>query len=174
MLLMTSNTRSGGVGQGRASFSAPRSGRSAAQSLDGRRSGGYSATNAQGLCFQHVHAQEPLRLRAGTENTPIYLQLPHSTSVHAQQPVNASVFAPCGRRPLIPLWFPQRNFKFLCSTHSGVTCHPHSDAVGSALLLRSERPPEEGHGATKKLLRPSPDDDARNATTEHTAARRTR
>jgi hypothetical protein len=29
MLLMTSNTRSGGVGQGRASFSAPRSGRSA-------------------------------------------------------------------------------------------------------------------------------------------------
>jgi hypothetical protein len=29
MLLMTSNTRSGGVGQGRASFSAPRSGRRA-------------------------------------------------------------------------------------------------------------------------------------------------
>ena len=29
MLLMTRNTRSGGVGQGRASFSAPRSGRSA-------------------------------------------------------------------------------------------------------------------------------------------------
>jgi hypothetical protein len=57
MLLMTGNTRSGGVGQGRASFSAPRSGRSAAQSLDGRWSGGYSATDAQGLCFVMV----PLR-----------------------------------------------------------------------------------------------------------------
>jgi hypothetical protein len=51
MLLMTSNTRSGGVGQGRASFARRASGRSEAQSLDGRRSGGYSATNAQGLCF---------------------------------------------------------------------------------------------------------------------------
>ena len=57
MLLMTGNTRSGGVGQGRASFSAPRSGRSAAQSLDGRRSAGYSATDADGLYFQQVHAQ---------------------------------------------------------------------------------------------------------------------
>jgi hypothetical protein len=57
MLLMTSNTRSGGVGQDRASFSAPRSGRSEAQSLDGRRSGGYSATDADGLYFQQVHAQ---------------------------------------------------------------------------------------------------------------------
>jgi hypothetical protein len=124
MLLMTSNTRSGGVGQGRASFSAPRSGRSEAQSLDGRRSGGYSATDAPALCFQQVHAQEPPRLRAGTENTPIRRQLPHSTHVHAQQPVNTSVFAPCGCRPLIPLWFPHRNLKFLYSTHSGVTCHP--------------------------------------------------
>jgi hypothetical protein len=54
MLLMIGNTRSGGVGQGRASFSAPRSGRSEAQSLDGRWSGGYSATDAQGLCFVMV------------------------------------------------------------------------------------------------------------------------
>ena len=48
MLLMTSNTRSGGVGQGRASFARRASGRSEAQSLDGRRSGGYPATDAQG------------------------------------------------------------------------------------------------------------------------------
>jgi len=120
-LLMTGNTRSGGVSQGRAFsrvparaslarvgwLSAPRQ---RAERLDGRRSGGYSATNVQGLCFQHVHAQEPPRLRAGTENTPIRLQLPHSTSVHAQQPVNTSVFAATGCRPLIPLRFPQRNF----------------------------------------------------------------
>jgi hypothetical protein len=32
--------------------------RSAAQSLDGRRSGGYSATDAQGLCFQQVPQEE--------------------------------------------------------------------------------------------------------------------
>ena len=57
MLLMIGNTRSGGVGQGRASFARRASGRSEAQSLDGRRSGGYSATNAQGLCFFMV----PLR-----------------------------------------------------------------------------------------------------------------
>ena len=57
MLLVTGNTRSGGVGQGRASFARRASGRSEAQSLDGRRSGGYSATDADGLYFQQVHAQ---------------------------------------------------------------------------------------------------------------------
>jgi hypothetical protein len=57
MLLMIRNTRSGGVGQGRASFARRASGRSAAQSLDGRWSGGYSATDADGLYFQQVHAQ---------------------------------------------------------------------------------------------------------------------
>ena len=51
MLLMTSNTRSGGVGQGRASSARRVSGRSEAKSLDGRWSGGYSATNAQAPLF---------------------------------------------------------------------------------------------------------------------------
>jgi hypothetical protein len=51
MLLMTSNTRSGGVGQGRASSARRVSGRSAAQSLDGRRRGGYPATNARPCVF---------------------------------------------------------------------------------------------------------------------------
>ena len=58
MLLMTSNIRSGGVGQGRASFVRRASGRSEAQSLDGRRSGGYSASDAQALCFLMVPLQE--------------------------------------------------------------------------------------------------------------------
>jgi hypothetical protein len=49
MLLMTSTTRSGGVGQGRASSARRVSGRSEAQSI--------SATNAPALCFQQVHAQ---------------------------------------------------------------------------------------------------------------------
>jgi hypothetical protein len=43
MLLMTGNTRSGGVSQGRPEGAAPAS---AAESLDGRRSGGYAATDA--------------------------------------------------------------------------------------------------------------------------------
>lgn len=34
---------------------------------------GISATNAPALSFQHVHAQLPPRLRAGTENRPIRL-----------------------------------------------------------------------------------------------------
>jgi hypothetical protein len=46
-LLMTSNTRSGGVGQAARPLRAAQR----AERLDGRRSGGYSATNAQGLCF---------------------------------------------------------------------------------------------------------------------------
>jgi hypothetical protein len=32
---------------------------------------GIPATDAPALCFQYVHAQQPPRLRAGTENTPI-------------------------------------------------------------------------------------------------------
>ncbi len=39
-----------------------------------------------------------------------------------------SVFAAYGCRPLIPLTFPQRNFRLRYSTHSGVTCHPTADA----------------------------------------------
>jgi hypothetical protein len=69
MLLMTSNTRSGGVGQGHA-VPPKRSERTRvparaffarvgwqAQSLDGRWSGGYSRHRRPTLCFQYVHAQ---------------------------------------------------------------------------------------------------------------------
>jgi hypothetical protein len=131
MLLMTSNTRSGDVGQGR---EAPRSGRSEAQSLDGRRSGGYSASDAQGLCFVVVHAQQPPRLHGTTTERRFFLLVADSIHAHAQQPVNASVFAVPGCRPLIPITFPNSNFRLLCSSHSGVTCHPTPDAEGSALL----------------------------------------
>ena len=68
MLLMTSNTRSGGVGQGRASFSAPRQ---RAKRLDGRRSGGYSASQTlKGFVLlwftpsnRRVYAEHPLNAR---------------------------------------------------------------------------------------------------------------
>ena len=67
MLLMTSNTRSGGVGQGRASSARRVSGRSAAQSLDGRRSGGYLGHERSRAVFfntfshsnRYVYAPEP-------------------------------------------------------------------------------------------------------------------
>ena len=55
MLLMTGNTRSGGVGQGRPKGSRA-CGRSAAESLDGRRSGGYAAAGAQGLATNFFNA----------------------------------------------------------------------------------------------------------------------
>ena len=47
MLLMAGNTRSGGVVRAARPLRAAQR----AESLDGRRSGGYSATDAQGLCF---------------------------------------------------------------------------------------------------------------------------
>jgi hypothetical protein len=46
------------------------SGRSAAQSLDGRRSGGYARHRCPTLSFQHVHAQQPPRLRKTTSERP--------------------------------------------------------------------------------------------------------
>ena len=72
MLFMTSNTRSGGVGQGRASFSAPRSGRSEAQSLDGQRSGGYSARNAQGLLLSTGSPRGTFRLFSSNLEAPCF------------------------------------------------------------------------------------------------------
>ncbi len=57
MLLMTSNHPQRRRRSGPRVLCAPRSGRSEAQSLEGRRSGGYSATNAQGLCFVVVPLQ---------------------------------------------------------------------------------------------------------------------
>lgn len=84
MLLMTSNTRSGGVGQGRASFARRASGRSAAQSLDGRWSAGYSATDAPACVFntfthrnRHVYAPEP-RTRRFAANCLIPHAFTHS------------------------------------------------------------------------------------------------
>jgi hypothetical protein len=117
-----------------------------AQSLDGRRSGGYSATNAQGLCFQQVHAQQPPRLRRTPSKRPLFLLVADSIHVHPQQPVNASLFAAIDSRPLIPLWFPPGNFKFPYSSASGVTCHPTPDAVGS-VLPDAARPPPKGRPA---------------------------
>jgi len=57
MLLMTSHHPQRRRRSGPRVLCAPRSGRSAAQSLDGRWSGGYSASDADGLYFQQVHAQ---------------------------------------------------------------------------------------------------------------------
>lgn len=89
------------------------------------------------LTFQHVHAQQPPRLRAGTENTPIRRQLPHSTRVHLQQPVNTSIFAAIGCTALIPHTFPPGNLRFLHSSHLGVTCQTQPAAIGSALFRTS-------------------------------------
>ena len=66
--------------------------------------------DAQGLCFQHVHAQQPPRLRRTPSKRPLFLLVDDSIHVHPQQPVNASIFAAIDSRPLIPLTFPQRNF----------------------------------------------------------------
>jgi hypothetical protein len=84
MLLMTSNTRSGGGSQGRASFARRVSGRSEAKSLDGRRSGGYSASDARPCLFntftysnRHVYAPEP-RTHRFASNCLISFTFTHS------------------------------------------------------------------------------------------------
>jgi hypothetical protein len=87
---------------------------------------GTSATDAPALYFQHVHAQQPPRLRRTTIEDQIFLLVADSIHVHPQQPVNASLFAVAGCRTLIPDTFPHRNFRLLYSSHSGVTCHPYS------------------------------------------------
>ena len=120
MLLMTSHTRSGGVGQGRASFARRVAVGAQRRALTDAGAEGISATDAPALCFQQVHAQEPPRLRAGTENTPIRRQLTDSTNVHAQQPVNTTIFAAIRCSSLISDTFPPGNRRFLCSSHSGV------------------------------------------------------
>ena len=100
---------------------------------------GISTTNAQAICFQQIHAQQPPRLRRTPSERPFFLLVADSIHVHAQQPVNASVFAAPGCRPLIPLWFPHSNFRLLCSSHSGVTCHPPAGAEHRVLSPGVER-----------------------------------
>jgi hypothetical protein len=132
-------------GQGRTFFVRRASGRSAAQSLDGHRSGGYSRHRRQPLCFQHVHVQQPPRYRQATTERQFFLLVADSTRVHPQQPVNTSLFADSGCSPLIPLTFPPGNFRFLHSTHSGVTCHLTSGAEHRRFFSGSAQLSDGGH-----------------------------
>jgi len=112
--------------------SAPRSGRSEAQSLYGRRSEGYRASARPGkpiptstLCFQQVPQEE--------------LQ---GCSIATSQP---RFSLSC----LIPLWFPHSNLRLLYSSRSGVTCHPNPDAVGGALLRMLDQERKTNGGLTE-------------------------
>lgn len=122
------------------------------QSLDGRRSGGYSRHRCPTLHFQHVHAQEPPRLRTTATQRRFSFLVACFQQVYLEQPVNTSVFALIGCTALIPRWFPQSNLRFLHSSHSGVTCQPLPDAVGSAVLREVGQRPAKAHGrATGRL-----------------------
>jgi hypothetical protein len=99
------------------------------KSLYGRRSGGYAASAAPAmpvststLCFQQVNAAATSRLRTASGWRAFFPLAACFQQVPAQQPVNTSVFTANACRPLIPLWFPHSNLKFLYSSHSGVTC----------------------------------------------------
>ena len=93
--------------------STPRSGRSAAESLYGRRSGGYAReragtpVSASILCFQHVDAAATLVTAPVTANRTFPPELAHSTRVDARKHVNASVCAVSGCMALIAFTFPQ-------------------------------------------------------------------
>jgi len=92
--------------------STPRSGRSEAESLYGRRSGGYAreracdASSASILCFQQVYAAATLFTPAGTAPTSIFLLAADSTRVDACKHGNASVYAVARCMALIRFTFP--------------------------------------------------------------------
>jgi hypothetical protein len=72
MLLMTGNTRSGGVGQGRAFVVRRASGRSEAQSLDGRRSAGYSRHRCPPPVFSTRSRTATAALPPSNHGTPVF------------------------------------------------------------------------------------------------------
>ena len=87
--------------------STPRSGRSEAESLYGRRSGGYTRGSAPGrpfllrsFVFNTFTPQQPKVTPAVTAHRPFRLEPPHSTRVDARKHVNASV---CAVARCIPL-----------------------------------------------------------------------
>jgi hypothetical protein len=88
------------------------SGRSEAESLYGRRSGGYARERAGTLvpapifCFHHVDAAATLGYRAGTAHTPILFLAADSIHVDARKHVNTCVGAASGCMALIPFTFP--------------------------------------------------------------------
>jgi hypothetical protein len=75
---------------------------------------------APNLCYQQVYAAATPRYRNGNLEHPFSPLAACFQHVHPRKHVNACVFAVIGCTPLIPEWFPQRNFRLLYSSHSGV------------------------------------------------------
>jgi hypothetical protein len=109
--------------------------RSEAQSLDRRRSEGNVRHRCPSLHFQPVHAQQPPRLHQATTEDQIFLLAADSAHVYLEQPVNTSIFAAPGCRPLIPEMFPQSNFRLLCSSQLGETCPYPADALAACFSV---------------------------------------
>jgi hypothetical protein len=106
--------------------STPRSGRSEAESLYGRRSGGYTRVSAPGcrfrplaLCFQQV----PRVAAAGYSRS------------NREQPISQATFA-------FLAGYRRSNLQQPCSTRAGVTCHPTTAAQqrGFELLVIQASP----------------------------------
>lgn len=95
MLLITSNTRSGGVGQGRASLARRIAVGAQRRALTDAGAEGIPPQMPVGLCFQ----QFPLRDLQGSSIATFQTRFSLSY--------------------LIPLWFPHSNLKLLRSSHSG-------------------------------------------------------
>jgi hypothetical protein len=86
------------------------------------------------LCFQHVNAAAAHGYSPGNREQDLFPLAACFQHVYLRKPVNALFFAPAARSPLIPLWFPHSNLKFLYSTRSGVTCHPFSRCAAAEFL----------------------------------------
>lgn len=119
------------------------------RALTDARAKGTSATDAQPLCFQNVHAQQPPRLHRTAAEECFFPLAADSTRVHPQQPVNTSLFTHPACRTLIPDTFPQSNFRFPHSSHLGVTCRTSSRCRAPCFFSRSPQLPMEGSRRSK-------------------------
>ena len=83
-------------------------------------------------------------------STLVSLLAADSTQVYLEQPVNTSIFAFFGCRPLIPHTFPPGNFRLLYSSHLGVTCHPSNRcAAAPSFAGCAIAGPKKGHRSNR-------------------------
>jgi hypothetical protein len=77
------------------------------------------------LSFQHVYARSPPRLPTTTPSPGFSFLAACFLQVRLRERVNRPFFALLPPTSLTPHALTQVNQKLLCSSHSGVTCHPY-------------------------------------------------
>ena len=103
------------------------------------------------LCFQHVYAHSPRRCRTATRRRGFFCLAACFLQVRARKPGNCPFFALLPPSSLIPCALTHVNPKLLCSSLSGVTCHPYSPCA-STVKTPSTRNDSFGRARTSPPL----------------------